>query len=1114
MEASQIRSELYIKITKDIPNPIQNPSFTDPIVPSSSYAPDNWGTIFPVTNYTQNNNAIYPHPPTIIYQDDIINGIGNYKVSFKILPPLDLSIIDGGINILFGDQLYSNAYITVGDHTVYFSNVNVLDNSNLGIIFDFINDFNGGLTNVTLEKVDGVWEQVDLKSEIDLEFDYSIADVKDITKRSSGKSKSITLVGSKNNNNLFQNIYNASETGTFLMGIPCDCYVMQDGENIFTGNFILNNCIVTTGDVKTYSATIYSKFNDLVNRIGGDFIRGNDDPSKDLNFGEYSYYLTGSVVSSSLARPIFGCYTTGSNIVVNYGATSGSGVIHTMIDKGIIQSDGTTYIPHYDAAVAGFINNPNLFWIDEMTPCLFIKEIWDKIFQDAGYQYDSTFLNAEYFSKLIYPATDRFLNVDNALIDNSNSELYDAVNKNVQNFFSISAHEESSPYTDFSDDGTGLYPRFGTGSYPNDGLGWEVIQWNSAYVPPINNTYTLGEIVIGKKGFYSVNTNINYQLQLMFPNATADGLGNYNIGYNVFNTHLTPLVGNAAVATIRIYHKYPDGTQPSGFNTNDLGTAQPQNVNIPDVGNNMSNFQLDNTKTFTDPTLYNYSKALTAADAVFCNVGDTIGISLQLKIYCYSHNNHNWLWRNYNPNANSTPLSFVCLFPGYTENTNIFNVKMYDKIAEGMLVNPTDILHDKLPKIDFLNAIIKKFNLYIEDSGVHKFSIEPREMYYDNDVVPHQTLIWSDPTHPENNIMDVASVKTEPASDLYLKYLNFHDEADEDNFEILYRRANHTNKQYGEYWARNRYNRDINNVLEIKTIFSPTIVAPLYPNYSFDIPHIYLYNTDAFTLDVNKKYKPKILFWGGMITSSNASDQWQLGYEQTINTGSNSDYVPYTGSFYTFTGQYPFSSHLNTYRNNILSSDGIQRDLNWYSCESYFVNFLNSGSEDSNSGSVNTGKGQHLIGQYYQEELNTLTNTDVHLLTAKFNLKPTDIANIKFNDIVMIDKVPYYLNKINSYTYGQPTEVQLLRSLKSYITQFNQYIKNPSYPSVLVVQPQTNTLIGAITTLRNIKYLDPNENDTINWGNMILQKGSNLAIVDTNLIPYLSSGSIEIIGGV
>ena len=58
-------------------------------------------------------------------------------------------------------------------------------------------------------------------------------------------------------------------------------------------------------------------------------------------------------------------------------------------------------------------------FFDEMTPFLFIKEIWDKIFEQAGFSYVSAFLtndaanDTEFeFDHLVYPAANFRVSTD------------------------------------------------------------------------------------------------------------------------------------------------------------------------------------------------------------------------------------------------------------------------------------------------------------------------------------------------------------------------------------------------------------------------------------------------------------------------------------------------------------------------------------------------------------------------------------------------------------------------------------------------------------------------------------------------------------------------------
>lgn len=73
-------------------------------------------------------------------------------------------------------------------------------------------------------------QEVDLLDEISITANYEIASVKDITKKTSNFSNTITLPGSQNNNRLFNYFFDVKSTGTYF--IPPTTYTAKVSNNI------------------------------------------------------------------------------------------------------------------------------------------------------------------------------------------------------------------------------------------------------------------------------------------------------------------------------------------------------------------------------------------------------------------------------------------------------------------------------------------------------------------------------------------------------------------------------------------------------------------------------------------------------------------------------------------------------------------------------------------------------------------------------------------------------------------------------------------------------------------------------------------------------------------
>ena len=102
------------------------------------------------------------------------------------------------------------------------------------------------------------------------------------------------------------------------------------------------------------------------------------------------------------------------SIVASWGSsTSDGGYYYPLIDYGgwgtaqhlEYGADGTAFYATGDWTLKDLGGSTGSHFItpEMMYPSVYAKTIWDKIFQNIGYQYKSNFLNSTYFKNLIIP---------------------------------------------------------------------------------------------------------------------------------------------------------------------------------------------------------------------------------------------------------------------------------------------------------------------------------------------------------------------------------------------------------------------------------------------------------------------------------------------------------------------------------------------------------------------------------------------------------------------------------------------------------------------------------------------------------------------------------------
>lgn len=201
--------------------------------------------------------------------------------------------------------------------------------------------------------------RADLMESISISLNYSIADVRNPDKRNAGYSKTITLPGTKNNNIIFDHIYELSKSTLTVDFNPAKrekARLIVNSDTLIDGYLRLLKVNNVDGAV-TYEVCIYDNVADLFKVVGDDTINQID--------------------SSTLVVP-----WTKTTIVNSWNRLLATErYCFPMIDYG-------TKASHNDWKIEDFL------------PAIQVKFIWDKIFEKYGFRYASTYLGSPEFRRL------------------------------------------------------------------------------------------------------------------------------------------------------------------------------------------------------------------------------------------------------------------------------------------------------------------------------------------------------------------------------------------------------------------------------------------------------------------------------------------------------------------------------------------------------------------------------------------------------------------------------------------------------------------------------------------------------------------------------------------
>jgi hypothetical protein len=212
---------------------------------------------------------------------------------------------------------------------------------------------------------------LDVKEDTDFPLNFGVADIKDVVSKSGAYSKTITLSGTDNNNQLLGHYYDVNiQAGTFDINVKTTCTVIQNDIPIIRDAYIqllsINKAQYSDGHEEdvTYSVQITDPFADFATKVGQKELT-------DIDFTD---------------------------------------LIHTYSSANVVASFNNTVTDGYVYPLG--IASGNDYYLDECRPAIYAKLYWDRIHAAAGYSYEWTSLSTCKFNKAIIPFNGEYVNGD------------------------------------------------------------------------------------------------------------------------------------------------------------------------------------------------------------------------------------------------------------------------------------------------------------------------------------------------------------------------------------------------------------------------------------------------------------------------------------------------------------------------------------------------------------------------------------------------------------------------------------------------------------------------------------------------------------------------------
>ena len=236
---------------------------------------------------------------------------------------------------------------------------------------------------------DGVVTDLDVDGAVPLRLDISQVDNQEIGEVFGVSSQNFNLPGTSNNNKFFNHGYLESAVDVPGLYDTIECSVLRNGETLLQGNLQLNEVVTSDSGFITYDVTVSNKVVEFNEALKDKFFF-------EANFEDLNHTLnTDNVLASWLPRA---------------SATFKDGAIfYPLADYGFDNRLAFPTIPRLSADGSNFdgsrvsgssANSETPLTLAQFLPAIGVREVFDKIFDQAGYAYTSSLISSSEFDDL------------------------------------------------------------------------------------------------------------------------------------------------------------------------------------------------------------------------------------------------------------------------------------------------------------------------------------------------------------------------------------------------------------------------------------------------------------------------------------------------------------------------------------------------------------------------------------------------------------------------------------------------------------------------------------------------------------------------------------------
>lgn len=203
---------------------------------------------------------------------------------------------------------------------------------------------------------------LEVKEGTDFPLNFGVADIRDVSKRSGVFSKSITLVGSANNNTLLNHYYDVNiESGTFDINALTKCAVLQNDIPVLEDCFLQLVSVNKVQHSDGYEEQV--EYTVVVKDAQADFFTKLDNKElEEIDLSDFDHTYSSA------------------NVVASFTNTVTDGYVYPL---GMAAS--------------------NSYQLTDFRPAIYAKVYWDRIHANAGFGYTWSALSEGLFDKLVIP---------------------------------------------------------------------------------------------------------------------------------------------------------------------------------------------------------------------------------------------------------------------------------------------------------------------------------------------------------------------------------------------------------------------------------------------------------------------------------------------------------------------------------------------------------------------------------------------------------------------------------------------------------------------------------------------------------------------------------------